>query len=137
MGTIDKFLQSFDYSLDEKLNDTEKKEEFDHVTDYFKRNNPQFIDNFFEASYKAKVAISDKIVITCLNIIIRLNVPVHIINEKFRITLLNYIKWKANTASTEESISIKADHIIQILVVQIKQFKWYIEADPEDWMSRD
>ena len=91
MGTIDKFLQSFDYSLDEKLNDTEKKEEFDHVTDYFKRNNPQFIDDFFEASYKAKVAISDKIVIICLNIIIRLNVPVHIINEKFRITLLNYI----------------------------------------------
>ena len=137
MGTVDKFLESFKYCLDEELNDTEKKEEFDHLTNYFKDNNPEAINDFFESTYKVKVAISNKIVITCLNIIIRLNCPVHIINEQFRTTLLNYVKWQAKTSSVFESISIKAEHIILILVLQIQQFTNYIEADSEDqWKKR-
>ena len=132
--STDIFLQQFKYSVDEQIQ-SKQKEGFNQVTDYFKKNNPQYISSYYEDQYQSKIAFADKTVMICLEIIIKLNVPVHIINEKFRICLLDYYKWRCKTLSNQTSICIKVDHIIEILVLQIKQFIKYDKADPEhdDW----
>ena len=131
MGTVDEFLTKFNYQLDERL-DGEKKSEFDGVTKYFDENNRAHIDNFYTDTHQAKIKMADKIVMICLNVICNHNVQVHIINKSFRTLLLQYAEWREKTVSHQESISIKADINILILVHQIKQLTIYAEKSPSD-----
>ena len=134
MSTVDNFLNSFQDCLNNV--DEERRKEFNDVTEYFEKNNPQFLHNFYKDAHDAKIAMADKIVLMTLNIIIRLNMQIHIINVAFRTTLLDYVEWRSKTLSESTSVGVKADHIMQILVVQIKQFEKFAKAKPEDkWVK--
>lgn len=135
MGTVDEFLTKFNYQLDERL-DGEKKSEFDDVTQCFDKHTVSHIESFY-TDHLSKVKMSNKMVMICINVICNLNVQVHIINKSFRTCLLQYERWRVKTVSQQESISIKADHNMSMLVHQSKQFAAFVEKAPNDpWRKK-
>ena len=135
MGTHDNFLDLFQYDLNELKG--EKKTEFDDCTSFMDENSPEFIDSFYGKVYHGKVAMANKIMLICLNTICRLNVPVHIINMKFRTLILDYVKLRSKIVSFTESISMKADDNLQLLALQVRQFTKFVNAPADDEWKKD